>query len=262
MRTGMFLKVDGMGIHEQVAAAYRERHPGRDPFIDSLAGLVVAAPPAIEVWFQSFAPRAAQAAIKGGGVEAAPPLEPWIKGVVVLQRVHLAVYGRPADVSPRLSFFFDDDFLQQLLREPPLPVLDSVLRARRELARALSAGDDCPSFNEIAAEFRAVALTMVGCAPEVDVTEDFMTGEFLELVCSIATKLAGAEPARPPRRTPDRVFRAFYEGVRNHYAVAGLGEPTVDDLSDLAFVGGFDRADVRLVRDRWRKRRAAIAESR
>ena len=259
-----------MGIDEDPRATaekkYGQRHPGRVPFDDAIAGLVMAAPSAIDVWFDSFIAEAARMAMKGRQPEAFPPLEPWVRGVLTMRLIWLRACEIKPEPGSKLNWLADPAVLHQLIQVPPLPLLSGILDADQQMVSELAGDGGHKSFAEIAAELRDRTFSLLADDKRRDAMEyegrvdDMMTGELLDLARDMTAGLADCAPkGRKARRPEDQVLRGFYTGVCWLYNRDGLGEPSVDDLTVLALAGGFDRASYQTVRDRWRKRAKALA---
>lgn len=253
----------------QADQAYRRRHPGRDPFLDAVAGLTPAMPAALDAWLDGFAPAAAAKAMKGEAFDDFPRLAPWVKGMLVFQWAY--AYGRReaqqpiAITHPCLS---NPELIREVIREPALPFLRTVLVAQRDAVRALQRrGVDAPSLEEIGRDMRVAGAlaTFPDLARElverlVGSVDDILTGKSLGLAARTAAGMADTSATRAAHRPKDKVARGFFAGVRHLYAQDGLGEPAPADLADLALVGGLDRGSHESVREAWRKRRKKLLE--
>lgn len=207
--------------------------------------------------------------MKGEDVDVFPPLDPWIKGLLVFQWAYIVEKRAAGEPTATAGTYLDNPaMVRQLIREPALPFFRELLLAQRDAVRATRrTGEEARALPRIGRDVRVAGVrASYPDLPEafVDrvagVVDDAMTGAVLDLSGEIVAAVIGTAPTRKAHRPKDMVTRAFFAGVRHWFKQNELGEPSAADLADLALVGGLERGRFDSVREAWRKRRKKLVE--
>ncbi len=224
-------------------AAYTKRHGGRSASADCWAGLLPAAPAAVEQWLDACMRATSERT-------AWPPLPLWVSRQF---QGSLTIYARLRDEDERR---FDDDtllFFDALIDGSAASTFDQAWRTFEKATKPAPMREAYEALQEAYRRF----IPLKGALPIPKAT-DIRLQDVLSVIEDLLLRVTGRDTSHR-NRPRDLAPRAFYAGICAMFTVENLGEPSPTDLTDLSIAAdmislgdGYDTFE--RITDRWKKR--------